>query len=557
MFHCFRHVTVRFSGRARRPAVAARSRRVLLLMAALLLAVTVFPTAKVIADAPVTVRLMREYTAIWNCVHSGKDIRVELIPEREFYRSIETGPTEAYDMQIVPLRGTRSDLRWLPLFTVAGGYGVRPVLLTDDAPGDKLSGDTIEDLRVALKNHYRLYLSEDIVERRLAFASFVYALDKDLDPDAALRLLREFRTRHLLTKDINDADIVLCLSDAPEVIPQLPQDTGMPPRFAFCVPREGALTYRKGLVGIDSAKWPGRAAIERFRDNTCGCFRSNYSARDSLVSAESYGAEKIINLGERYVRLTRTRVFHTRTYTSKDNIGHVFLALAVIFVIIVWTGRAIAQIFEDDLRKAILTVSILLIAWIVARIFKYQVYSLVPNLFLWWSYYVFQLALPVVLLWIALQIDRDEKKFPIPWVIATGVNVFFALMTITNYWHGRVVRIKLTQTASGYAQSDYTYGWAFYALTAVAYVEMLVVIWLLYSKHKRAPRIRTGTVIATVIGLLSIVYMVGYILRIPIFWESDYTVVSAALILLFLESLMRGGLIPVHRRYFTCSGSPI
>ncbi|NLA26615.1 MAG: hypothetical protein GX878_04400, partial [Firmicutes bacterium] len=183
------------------------------------------------------------------------------------------------------------------------------------------------------------------------------------------------------------------------------------------------------------------------------------------------------------------------------------------------------------------------------RLIKYQVVEAgILNRYLWYSFYLFQLALPLVLLWLAWVIDQPEKGRPAPpkWLgAAAALNAALAALVLTNDLHNWVFRLDLRNPNW---TSEYAYGAAFFLVTAAWALQLVIVVAMLIVKSRQTLRKR-GFVLPLAFFALLLLYAVGYITRLPIAWESDYTMIVGLFTLIFIEVCMRTGIVPVNTEY--------
>jgi hypothetical protein len=162
-------------------------------------------------------------------------------------------------------------------------------------------------------------------------------------------------------------------------------------------------------------------------------------------------------------------------------------------------------------------------------------------------YYPFQLALPLVLLWLALVIDKPDKqmKLPVWFKIVLVLNASIAILTMTNEMHFLVFPLYgLTPSGS----VEHGYGIGYYAVLACTVLPVFMSVIILLIKSRGSIR-KTGSVFALAFIIILAAYGYGYLNRIPIAWDSDRTMVIGLFTLLFTESLIRAGMIPTNSKY--------
>ena len=163
-----------------------------------------------------------------------------------------------------------------------------------------------------------------------------------------------------------------------------------------------------------------------------------------------------------------------------------------------------------------------------------------------YGYYLFQLALPVALLYLTEILDRTEGEKQLvrpPWPPLV-VYVLSVLLVMTNDLHQLVFRF----TSGGNWVSDYHYGPGYWIVMVFSLLFLASALWNLLRKGHRSHS-RRGRILPLLFcgGLL--VYLAAYIKRVPLAWESDLTVNICILSVLFFEAVLHTGMIPVNIQY--------
>ncbi|MDL2259082.1 hypothetical protein LJC42_08050, partial [Eubacteriales bacterium OttesenSCG-928-K08] len=247
-------------------------------------------------------------------------------------------------------------------------------------------------------------------------------------------------------------------------------------------------------------------------------------------------------------RVLRRGVFHTRMYSSADQREHQYFVMLYIILVIIWTASFIQRAMQKGVRRAALLTGAILLGWIVVRLIKYQlIESDLFNRLLWYAFYLFQLSLPLVLLWLAWAIDKQDDKLEFPgWLrILSAINAALVALVFTNDWHGLVFRLDLSNP--GWSK-DYSYGIGYYVVLAACGIPLIAALVMMVIKSGRNPR-KKGFLFPLAFCVLLALYACGYILRIPIAWDSDFTMVVGLFTLLFVEACFSTRLIPVNSKY--------
>ena len=350
----------------------------------------------------------------------------------------------------------------------------------------------------------------------LLFAAIAYGLEgKDFTLGEAAKLLAGLRAKGLFAYGSFEAPVVICFEDRAQAL-----------GLEIVVPREGTLTYVRGLLSNHPLDLPGGAALK----GTLSDFgHLNLVCRDA-------------------VRVMRRSVLRTRLYSSADGGEHQLFALLFIVLVTVWMAAVIRRAMQKGVRRASLLLGALLLGWIFTRALKYQVPSAgILNRYLWYGFYLFEMALPLTLLWLAWVIDNPEGGGKPPkWFVGSAVaGACLVAIVFTNDLHNWVFRLDLGNPNWG---SEYGYGPAHAVFMAYCALATLAALVMMMLKVKRNPRKR-GILFPVGFFVLLMVYLAAYALRVPLAWESDITITAGIFILLLLETSIRAGLIPVNSKY--------
>lgn len=388
--------------------------------------------------------------------------------------------------------------------------------------------------------------STSIVRNMLVLGALSYGLNpKEPSKREALDFLEHLCQNGGFELEGSDAPILLCLDYEAAAWNRNGGD------YEIIVPVEGTLSYRMGLFsdvplalepGLDAALLSAGLSLaggERPPD-----FPADYrSAR--VLGEEDY--DRFLAITGDSSRDLRRQVFHSRLYTTADLREHILSALLIAAVILLWKGTVSHRMIRHDVRRVVSLLSWLTVGWLLLRLFKYQQLTEgTLTRMCWYGYYLFQLALPVALLYLTEILDRaeGEKRLAHPLWPPLVCYVLSVLLVLTNDLHRLVFRFDL----EGNWASDYSYGLGYWLMIAFSLLFfVLAVVKLFYKGRKSAywggklfPLLFCG-------GL--IFYVIAYVYRVPLAWESDITVNICILSVLFFETVLHAGLVPVNIQY--------
>ena len=246
-------------------------------------------------------------------------------------------------------------------------------------------------------------------------------------------------------------------------------------------------------------------------------------------------------------RIFRREVLNTRLYSSADGREHQLFPLLYMIALIVWISSVFRRAMQKTVRHSAFVTGIILLGWMTVRLIKFQIADeSTLGLYLWYSYYLFQLALPLVALWLAHTMDRpDDNKIP-KWLVAlAALNVALIILVFTTHIHGFVFRIDFNKLKWA---GEYDYGFGYIVIQITNYTLLGIAVVMMMIKSGRSSQ-KKSLVFPIAFLVVLILYGYGYYAKIPIARDSDLTMVTGLFTLLFFESALRTGLIPINKKY--------
>ena len=321
--------------------------------------------------------------------------------------------------------------------------------------------------------------------------------------------------------------------------------------YEIVVPVEGTLSYRMGVLsdvpltlepGLDKALLA--AGLPLATGEKPSGFPDGYRSAYTLKN-EDY--DWFLEVTGDISRDLRRQVFHTRLYTTADMREHILSALLIITVILLWKGTVSHRMMRQDVRQVVNILSWLMVGWLLLRLFKYQLMAEgTLSRMCWYGYYVFQLALPVTLLYLTEILDQTEedKRLILPLWPPFICYVISVMLVMTNDLHQLIFRFE----PGGNWANDYSYGLGYWMIIASSLLFFVLALGKLFYKGRKSTH-RGGRIFPILFCVLLFAYMIAYMFRVPLAWESDITVNICILSVLFFEAVLHAGLIPVNIQY--------
>jgi len=384
---------------------------------------------------------------------------------------------------------------------------------------------------------------------RLAVAALCYGLEgESFTLNAAVKLLEPINAKKLLKFDDGEAPIQICFDS--DVAARIKSGENI----EIIIPSEGTLTYTRGLLSNNPLTLPGNsdeillAGGLRLPDGRCD--------EEIYPSTEKYTPAKVLENYNRlntvmqdWTRVLRRDIRHTHLYRSADGREHIVWVAFFLIIIVAWIAAMMQRVRQKDVRQVIFIAGILLAGWVLTRLIKYQLDEDIVDRYFWYAYYFFQACLPLAMLRIAslIGVGSDRKRPSKLFYGICSINLVLLALVMTNDFHGLAFAFRQSLTEPGWGE-NYSYGIVYVMITAVLLIELIGGIILMFTRIKHSPR-RFGVIFPFIFTGALITYIVGYATRIPIFKDSDMTLVFCMFALLFLELCIRAGQIPVNIRY--------
>ena len=321
------------------------------------------------------------------------------------------------------------------------------------------------------------------------------------------------------------------------------------------VPSEGTLAYERGLlsstellIAVDKNSIDSLLLHAGFRLTDGRCDPALYpdsSAYEIAARVTDYIHHSTVS--QNLLRNFRRSILRTRLYSSADGREHQLFVLVYVVFVVAWIASFIHRAMQKGVRRAAFFTGLILLGWITVRLFKYQIPTpSTLNRYLWFCYYIFELSLPLVILWLAWIIDKTDSAVLPQWMrLMCIINAALVALVMTNDLHNLVFRIDLTNPEY---LSEYGYGVMYYVILAACFIPIILSISMMLYKGRQGLR-KKGLIFPLALFALLVAYSIGYITQIPLAWGSDFTMTVGLFTLLFMETSVRAGMIPVNSKY--------
>lgn len=368
-----------------------------------------------------------------------------------------------------------------------------------------------------------------------------YSLNK------AVTILANLKDKDLLNLESKDSIITICYDYEAVKLKELNKN------LMIVIPSEGSLTFEVGLLSSQRLDFESNLDMVLI-DNNLRPIKSS-KPLINYPSEVEYNRTSKVNDFNHYSKnaLKATRIFsrqvlNEQPFTSVDKHEHMMVALVYLMIVTFWTASAIYRATQKPIIFAAIFTGIILSSWTLVRIIRYQILVLdTLSRYLWYSYYIFQIFIPLIILWMAWSMDRPNTYIKLPkwWYGLISFAIFLIALVFTNDYHGLVLVLDMTRLDW---TTVYSYGIGYYIILIFAFSLLLSAFLTLVIKGLKTPN-RNVFSIPLFLFILFAIYNYMYIVRVPIIYQTDITIVTGVFTMLMFESNIRFGLIPTNTRY--------
>lgn len=468
--------------------------------------------------------------------------------ENKAYYMVDDGAiTEAFDTQAVGALQTGIAKYWYPQ------YLATVVIAIDRDRTDK----TIAGWKDLFETQEVVGFSNTPVNNQMLVAAISYGLEgQDYTLKRAIKMLASLQDNSRLEINSFDAPIIICYDYQAAALIEAGGN------IEILIPMEGTLTYEKGLLSNQKLVFPESTdkllveskliTLSGERDLSIYPDKKAYTPAVRVTNYQHF-AEATNDVSP----LMERSVLNVKRFMSIGYPEHLYFALLYMIIVTFWAASVLRRSMQKGISYAAFFTGVILIGWALVRLIKYQVVvSEVFSRYLWYSYYIFQLSLPLVILWMAWAIDKPINRIFPPkwWRLLIILIVGLIMLVFTNDLHGLVFQLDLNRADW---DRDYTYGFGYYIILAVCMINISIGFAILVKKSIRSPR-KKRFIFPFGIFILFGVYNYRYIMRDSFAYDTDLAIVTGIFVMLMFEACIRSGLIPVNTKYIEIfKGSPL
>ncbi|NLE56702.1 MAG: hypothetical protein GX617_17345, partial [Lentisphaerae bacterium] len=181
--------------------------------------------------------------------------------------------------------------------------------------------------------------------------------------------------------------------------------------------------------------------------------------------------------------------------------------------------------------------------WMLIRIINLLLPEGTVHRMFWYFYYVPLIFMPTVLFWIGQILAKNHQSLfsRLARKASFLISLLFVLLVLTNDFHQMAFRFYRGTEGNNY-DLYYSHGWVYYFVFVWSLLLIFAFVFLAARKKTESAAKRAGPLLLII--CFSVTYFGGYAFGIPIFRESEFSIVYGLMALLFLEACFRNRWIP-------------
>ncbi len=315
-------------------------------------------------------------------------------------------------------------------------------------------------------------------------------------------------------------------------------------------PKEGTLSFTGGLLHKSNYNNHSSALDKALLDN--GFRLPNGEAGEEYPPKEKYKTARKVENYTSYNKaiatassIIRQQSFDVKKYGFANNQERTIAYIICVIVVIFYLISVFLRLSQKNIRNALIIICLLELFLATSQFMKAMNMGN-PNLesFLWYAFYFPFVMVPTIFVYIAITTGKElmSKKQSIAY---TGYFVFSfipILFVASNNLHGKVFTIH------DYYHTYFSYNWGYYVVMSWIYASITFALVTLIYKAFRSPRM-WAFIFPISVGILTLLYTIGIVLRIPIARDFDVGYGTGIVILLFSEACIQSKLFPINTGY--------
>ena len=374
------------------------------------------------------------------------------------------------------------------------------------------------------------------IDSRVTLMSLSYSLTNEYSMDNANKYLKEFQKKNKLNyNDINlkkDEYIITTnllannLKNSGENISIFDID-------------EGSLKTNMGLLVLDNS-----FDINKYKE-ALESHNLKIEDYDNTFTLTDYNISGLFSLTR--VRKFRRNVLGTYKYSGVNSDERSVILIAFLVIMIPWAIYIGIRINDFEIRRAIIICLGIVLSWLFLRYLKSHMSNNILLRYIWYLNYLPLLFAPILFLNANIVMTMKENKkisrITLILLIVSAV-LFFLVLTNDIFEFAFIFKKGLDNWSS------YSYGWLFYVICLVGFMELIAGIVILIKKNYRQT---SKKVLASPILLFLFIfaYIACDFMGIRYVTELDYTLIICLFALILWEVTLRAGLVQNCGRYYS------
>lgn len=217
------------------------------------------------------------------------------------------------------------------------------------------------------------------------------------------------------------------------------------------------------------------------------------------------------------------------------------MMIVMVGLLTAWGASAYYRCSDAEVRRYLALATGLMVGWMILVLVKYATHNPVVSEYAWYLFYVPMLFLPLLSLF---GVVRSAALDQLPHTrilerISVAISSVLLILVLTNQVHAGMFRFERTgQTAV----SDYSYGPLYWVVVAWIFLVFLAAGVVLAGVAHRG--LRSGIYLLGGVLIVGLTFSALYILRVPVAYTTNMSLVYVLLFTVATEISLRLGLLP-------------
>lgn len=411
-------------------------------------------------------------------------------------------------------------------------YNIKVVLVKNNDLTDK----TITSLNELRESNLRVGINVgSSIDSKMVLMSLSYSLNKEYSMDSVDSYLKELNNKKKLNhKSINlDKDEYFITTN---IRAEHLKNSGA--NISYYDIDEGSLNTTIGLLVLDKS-----LDLSKYKE-ALSSHNLKMKEYSNTFILDDYNISGLFSLNR--VRKFRRDVLGTYKFSGVNSDERAVILIVFLIIMIPWAIYIGIRINDFEIRKAIIICLAMVLSWLLLRYLRSHMSNDMLLRYIWYLNYLPLLFAPILFLnaniVMSMKLNKKTSRITFILLIVSAI-LFFLVLTNDIFEFAFIFKDGLDNW------SNYSYGWLFYVICLVGFLELIAGIVILIKKNYRQTSKKV-----LISPVLIFLFIFGYIacdfVGVSYVVELDYTLIICLFALILWEVTLRAGLVQNCGRYY-------